>query len=122
MPVALVDWEYAGPVDPMYELARTCWLFAQLHDDDIAEMWGLPEAAVRARQVRLLADAYGITTSQRHRLLDQIVEVAVSEAAQEAIDANVTQESVGLLWGLAWRTRAAAWMLRNRLVLERALA
>jgi hypothetical protein len=122
MPVALVDWEYAGPVDPLYELARTCWLFAQLHDDDIAELWGLPEAAVRARQVRLLADAYGLASEERHGLLDQIITVAVCEAAQEAIDAKVTSESVGSLWGIAWRTRAAAWMLRNRPILERAMA
>lgn len=122
MPAALIDWEYAGPVDPMCELARTCWLFPQLHDDDIAERWGLPEVAVRARQVRLLADAYGIAATQRHRLLDQIVEVAIREAAQEAIDASVTAESVGKLWGIAWRTRAAAWILRNRPVFEHALA
>lgn len=55
-PVALIDWEYAGPVDPIAELARTCWLFPQLVDDDVAARWQLPGAAVRARQVRLLAD------------------------------------------------------------------
>lgn len=38
LPVGLIDWEYAGPVDPMAELARVCWLFPQLHDDDVADL------------------------------------------------------------------------------------
>lgn len=54
MPVAMVDWEYAGPVDPLVELARVCWLFPQLHDDDLAEMYDLPSLTIRAKQVRLL--------------------------------------------------------------------
>ena len=37
MPVAFIDWEKARPVDALFELAQTCWLNAQLHDDDIAE-------------------------------------------------------------------------------------
>ncbi len=45
MPEGLVDWEYAGPVDRLTELAYACWLNAQLHDDDIAERQGLPDAA-----------------------------------------------------------------------------
>lgn len=121
-PVALIDWEFAGPVDPLTELARVCWLFPQLHDDDVAERNGLPPLAVRARQLRLLADAYGLGAAERRLLLDRIVEVAVCETAEEAIEARVNPDSVGPLWGLAWRARAAAWMLRNRSVLERALA
>ncbi|MGE5673109.1 MAG: phosphotransferase [Mycobacterium leprae] len=122
MPVALIDWEYAGPVDPMFELARTCLLFPQLVDDDIAEKWRLPPATVRARQVRLLADAYGLSAAQRHDLLEHILEVGIREAAQEAIDAGVTPESVGPLWGIAWRTRSAAWITRHRSTLAQALA
>ena len=34
--MALIDWEAAGPVDPLVELAQACWLNAQLHDDDVA--------------------------------------------------------------------------------------
>lgn len=33
LPVALIDWEFAGPVDPLVELAQACWLNAKLHDD-----------------------------------------------------------------------------------------
>ena len=121
MPLALVDWEYAGPIDPLSELARVCWLFPQLHDDDVGRMQDLPSPATRARQVRLLVDAYGAAAEQRRQLFDRILEVTVRETAQEAIDANVTLESAGVLWGLAWRARAAGWMLRHRDTLEGAL-
>ncbi|WP_245954348.1 phosphotransferase [Paenibacillus flagellatus] len=121
MPVALIDWEYAGPVDPIVELARVCWLFPQLHDDDVAERVGLPPLSVRARQLRLLVDAYGASAEQRGALFERIVEVVVRETAEEAIDRQVAPDSVGPLWGFAWRARSAAWMLRNRAVLERAL-
>jgi len=30
MPVALIDWEFAGPAEPLVELAQTCWLNAKL--------------------------------------------------------------------------------------------
>jgi hypothetical protein len=33
---AFVDWECAGPIDRLTELAYAVWLNAQLHDDDIA--------------------------------------------------------------------------------------
>jgi hypothetical protein len=33
-PVALIDFEFAGPVDALWELAQAAWLNAQLHDDD----------------------------------------------------------------------------------------
>ncbi|RAU91997.1 aminoglycoside phosphotransferase family protein [Paenibacillus sp. YN15] len=121
LPVGLIDWEYAGPVDPMAELARVCWLFPQLHDDDVAALAGLPDLAARARQLRILADAYGVPVEQRGLLLDLIIQVAVTEAAEEAVELGAGPESHGPLWGIAWRTRAAAWMLRHRAVLEQAL-
>jgi len=122
LPIAVIDWEYAGPVDPIAELARVCWLYPQLHDDDVAERVGLPSLDVRARQLRLLADAYGAAADVRRVLLERIIEVAVCETANEAIEQKVTPNRQGPLWGFAWKARAAAWMLRNRIVLERALA
>ncbi|MFD0715714.1 aminoglycoside phosphotransferase family protein [Paenibacillus sp. GCM10027626] len=121
MPVALIDWEFVGPVDPLMELARVCWLFPQLHDDDVAERVGLPALDVRARQLRLLVDAYEASAAERHELLDRIVEVVVCETAEEAIEQKITPDCQGPLWGLAWRARAAAWILRNRVVLRNTL-
>jgi thiamine kinase-like enzyme len=50
MPVALIDWEFAGPVDPLVELAQACWLNAKLHDDIVAEREGLPLAGRSRRR------------------------------------------------------------------------
>lgn len=122
LPIAFIDWEYAGPMDPLVELARVCWLFPQLHDDDVAVRQGLPSLEVRASQVRLLVDAYGLSKARRQGLFEQMIEVVVCETAEQAIEANITSASEGPLWGLAWRARAAAWMLRHRSTIERALA
>ncbi|XOK63120.1 hypothetical protein ACJ7K1_08355 [Paenibacillus elgii] len=110
--IGLIDWEYAGPVDPLVELARVCWLFLK---------GCLPPLDARARQLRLLVDAYGLPSNQRRLLYDLILEVVVRETAEEAIEAHITPNRQGPLWGLAWRSRSAAWILRHRAVLQRAL-
>ena len=123
MPVALIDWEEAGPVDPLVELAQTCWLNAQLYGDDIAERDGLAPAAERARHMRMLVDGYGLARSQREGLVETIIAFAVHAAANEARINAVTPESLDItpLWAVAWRTRSASWMLCNRVILEAAL-
>jgi hypothetical protein len=122
-PVGFIDWEVAGPVDPMVEFAQTCWLNVQLHDDDIAEQQGLPPALTRARQMRLMADSYGLDARKRTLLVDTMIAYAVHDAADQAIQVPITPETTEAtpLWALAWRVRGAAWMLRNRPLLERAL-
>jgi len=123
-PIALIDWEVAGPVDSLVEFAQACWLNAQLHDDDVAQRQGLPSADIRARQVRLMADAYGLGARERAALVDTMIAYAIHDAANEAIQVPVTPETSDAtpLWAIAWRTRAAAWMLRHRRMLERALS
>ncbi len=126
---SLIDWEFAGPVDSTWELAEAAWLNAQLHDDDGAERFDLPDVASRARQVRLLADAYGLSAAQRAGFVDRMIEFAVHSSCQEAVEYGVTPESRNavsdsgfpFLWGITWRTCSASWMLRNRPTLERAL-
>lgn len=125
MPVALIDWEFAGPVDPLVELAQASWLNVKLHDDIVAELEGLPPLADRARQLRAIVDAYGLSAGQRRGFFDRIVEFVVSDTAFEADDARVTPDMTDhpqALWAMAWRARAAAWLLRNRRVLENALS
>lgn len=126
LPIGLIDWDYAGPVDPVYELAQVAWLNAQLHDDDLAEKLGLPDAAGRAGQVALILDGYELSKRDRAGFVDRMVEHAVYSAREEAIEHRVTADSTEavtpegfpVLWSLTWRTRSAAWMLRNRQTLE----
>ena len=128
LPVALIDWETAGPVDPMIELAQACWLNAKLFGDDVAEREGLPSLEVRAHQLRAIVDAYGLSTVQRRCIVDLIIGYAIHDAAEQADEFNVTPDMIDplpdgypIIWGLTWRTRAAAWVYRNRDTLERAI-
>jgi Phosphotransferase enzyme family len=123
VPVALIDWEYAGPIDPLVELAQACWLNARLFDDDVAARERLASPAARARQVRLLLDGYGVSRAERAGFVDRMVEYAVFDAAEQVIEIHITPETrdPAPLWGIAWRTRSAAWLLRHRPTLERAL-
>ena len=70
--------------------------------------------------------------------VDQMIEVAIRSAAQEAIDGGVSATAIqpaavgrlgggpptsghDLLWAITWRTRSAAWVLKHRRALEQAL-
>ncbi len=122
--IALIDWETAGPVDPLVELAQACWLNAQLHDDDVAAANDLAPAPERAAHVRLIADGYRLAAAGRRRLVDLMVEVAVQDAADQARAAAVTPDSATdptAAWAVTWRARSAAWMLTHRRTLDHAL-
>ena len=126
---AFVDWEFAGPVDRLWELAATAWLNAQLQDDDIAARHGLPDAAARARQARAIADGYGLPAADRDDLVDRLADVAIHSARSEAVGHRVTMDSrdavtadgYPVLWGVAWRARSASWIARHRGLLRRAM-
>lgn len=74
-PVALVDWEFAGPVDARWDLAHTAWLNARLHDDDLAQRHALgrpgapgPTARAAPRRLRRL-----VSSRRRHGLVDTMI-------------------------------------------------
>jgi Phosphotransferase enzyme family len=125
-PIALIDWEFAGPAGRLSDLAEVVWLNAQLHDDDVAARNGLPNARTRARQARMMLDGYGLVASARAGFVDRMIEVAVRSARAEAVEHSVgpeTQNAVSdsgfpFLWGITWRVRSAAWMIANRGLLE----
>lgn len=129
VPSGFIDWDTAGPMDPVYELAQVAWLNVQLHDDDIAERVGLGNVNQRARQLASMLDAYALSPSQRDGFVDKMVEIAVLDSAAEAIEHGVKPETTAgaaedgypFAWGIAWRVRSAAWMLRNRKSLETAI-
>ncbi|MGH3390806.1 MAG: aminoglycoside phosphotransferase family protein [Actinomadura sp.] len=124
VPIAYIDWTSAGPTGRIDEIAATAWWNAQLHDDDIAERHGLPDATTRAGQLRLFLDGYGLAIGDRHDLVTRMIEYAIRDSAAEAGKAYATPESTDAtpLWAVAWRARSAAWMLRHRPLLERAIS
>jgi hypothetical protein len=123
LPVAFIDWTLAGPTDRRDEVAATGWWNAQLHDEDIAEANHLSDAATRGAQLRHFLDGYGLPAAERVGLVTHMIEFAIRDCAWEAIQAQVTPESTDPtpLWALAWRARAAAWMLRHRPTLQHAI-
>lgn len=121
-PTGIVDFEYAGPIDPITELARICWLFPQLHDDDLGELYNLPSPQKRAEQIRLIVDTYGLTEHQRNTFYERILEVVICETAHEAIDPQLNFDSTGSLWGFAWRTRSLYWIWRHGDIIRKALS
>jgi hypothetical protein len=138
-PLALLDWDSAGPVGREWDVAQTAWLNAQLHDDDVAERQQLPDAGARSRLLAHFCDGYRLSRPGRERLVENMIEVALRTAAQEAIDGGVTPTgsapvAVGLLgggpgfdghellWAVTWRTRSARWIADNRQLLQRAVS
>lgn len=122
MPVALIDWEAAGPVDPLVELAQACWLNALLFDDNLAESLGLGSVEARGRQVRMLLDGYGLASEQRAGFVGMIRDFAVLNAANEIIEttANTTPvDAAALLEAVIWRSRSAGWLVRHHDTLDR---
>ncbi|MGV0912729.1 aminoglycoside phosphotransferase family protein [Martelella sp. FOR1707] len=115
LPVALIDWEEAGPVDPLVELAQACWLNALLFDDDLGDALNLGSVEARARQVSLLLDGYGLPTSDRVGFIGLMRDFAIQSAANEASEAGVTPDTTdaSALWGITWRARSAAWLVRH---------
>ncbi len=127
-PVAFIDWDNAGPLDPVWELAHVAWQNAQLYDEDVAEMNHLPDATQRAMQARLILDGYGLAHSDRTGFVDRMIHLAVWSAREEAIEFNVVPDSASpsasgfpILWAVTWRTRSAAWMLDKRTMLQKIL-
>lgn len=122
MPVALVDWEAAGPVDPLVELAQACWLNALLFDDNLAQSLGLGSAEARGWQVGLLLDGYGLSSAHRVGFVDLIRDFAVLNAADEIIEGNITSQTTdaaAVLAAVAWRSRSAAWLVKHHDTLDR---
>lgn len=123
LPVAFIDWDFAGPIDPRLEVAWAAQSSANLYSDDIIEMHGLPSLEFRCQQLRAIVDAYGLPRKDREGLVDLMIESFVRSMAADSFEAEVTPETKesDALWGLTWQARTAAWLLRHRNTLERAL-
>lgn len=128
-PTGFIDWDTAGPLDPLWEVAQVAWLNVQLHDDDVALLAGLGSPEHRAHQLSLLVNAYGLRQEERVGFVNKMVEVAMHDAANQARDHSVTPETTTgiadngypFAWGMAWRARSASWMLQHRAMLEAAI-
>lgn len=124
-PIAFIDWDNAGPVDPIWELAHVVWQNAQLYDDDVSELNHLPGVIQRAAQAKLMLDGYRLERPARAGFVDRMIQMAIWSAREEAIEYNVESESESptpsgypVLWAVTWRARSAAWMLDHKQMLQ----
>ena len=65
-PVALIDFDFAAAGDPLEDVAYLAWSWC------ISSKPARGDAASQAGQVRILAEAYGLSTGQRSRLMDAV--------------------------------------------------
>jgi aminoglycoside phosphotransferase (APT) family kinase protein len=114
-PVALIDWDLAGPGRRVHDVAHLCWQYVGLGPDR-------SDADEAARLVRVACDAYGLTDRAevvdtilwwQDRCADGIERFAAEgdQAMQRLRDAGVPREV----------RQAAAWVRRHRGALESAL-
>ena len=128
LPSALIDWEYAGPVDPLVELAQACWLNAKFYDPVVSAIEDLPPLESRLITLRAIVDGYGLPSAYHSRLVSHMIEVATLAAAGEAEYAGVRPDSAPsdfdpeTTWAISWRVRSAASMIQFRERLIAALA
>jgi hypothetical protein len=70
-PVALIDWDLAGPAEPLDDVVSAAYHWASLRTD--AENWGLPTDR-RPERVRILCDAYGLSAADRARFVERAIQ------------------------------------------------
>jgi len=121
-PVALLDWDMARPTTRAFDVVNTLRFWAPLEDpsDRDPAFAGVDIA----RRVRLFADAYGMTSSERSRLVP-LMELRMLRS-YDAMRARAANR--GGPWTQLWDRgvgdallRSAAWVRAERGALEAAL-
>ena len=78
--VGFVDWDFAAPCPPIWDLAFAVFSWVPLHARDVVAAEGFTRFAERPRRLRLLLDAYGYTGTT-HAVL-QAVRARIGEHAR----------------------------------------
>jgi phosphotransferase family enzyme len=71
-PAALIDWDLAGPAEPLDDVVSAASHWAPLRTD--AEKWGLPSDR-KPERVRILCDAYGLLAEDRARFVEKAIQI-----------------------------------------------
>ena len=70
--VGFIDWDFAAPCPPVWDLAFVVFSWVPLHARKVVEAEGFSDFAARPRRLRKLLDAYGYTGSVAH-VLDAVI-------------------------------------------------
>ncbi len=119
MPTAFIDFAEAAPGGRLEDVAYMAWTWS------IASKQAVP-LQDQARQVRLIADTYGLEAPERHALVDCILERQSRNvrfwAEFLARPATVPTSPEVLAERIAWSRREHAFVFANREIFDRALA
>jgi Phosphotransferase enzyme family len=110
--VALLDFEFAAPGRPVYDLAQLARLCVPIEDDfDQARLGWQP--ADRPARLRLVADTYGLDRDGRVELLAAMDDAIdrIEAAARRSVDAGdpQTAETMKRTGGMAKHDRRRRW-------------
>lgn len=119
LPVAFIDFDMAAPGSPLEDVGYMAWVWC------VSSKAGAPPVRFQARQVRVLADAYGLTDPERAVLVDAMLErqarnarfwaeVRAGHPAVEATDRQIFDR-------ISWSRREHEHTTRHRRVFEDAL-
>jgi len=61
--VGFIDWDFAAPCAPIWDLAFVVFSWVPLHARDVVVPEGFTDFGSRPRRLRMLLDAYGYTGS-----------------------------------------------------------
>ncbi|MGE5594571.1 MAG: phosphotransferase enzyme family protein [Hyphomicrobiales bacterium] len=124
-PAAFLDWDFASPASPLWDVAHACWEFVPLADDARCERIGWSPLPARPERARVLADGYGLRAAERRRLPGVIVRrMAATADGMEFLAAGGDRAMQRLVdRGFpAQIRREIAWVEANRDALAAALA
>jgi aminoglycoside phosphotransferase (APT) family kinase protein len=117
----IIDWDQAGPGDPLSDLAFAAWQWVPLHGPFVASLMGWSDPD-RAGRLRLLLDAYGLES--RGGFIDAVIArihhnratmLARAAAGDPAYQALVDQGHIGGM------DEALSFVRAERAALERDL-
>ncbi|MGW2161869.1 aminoglycoside phosphotransferase family protein [Nonomuraea sp. NPDC001699] len=118
LPVAFIDFDTAAPGDPLDDIGYMAWTWC------ISSKTTWPPATAQAAQVRVLADAYGLTAARRAAVVDAILDRQSRNArwwAERLTDSSHLAGPEQITSRIAWSEREHGYTSANRLVFATAL-
>lgn len=104
-PVAFIDWDFAVPGPPLWDVCYALWRFVPLYADENCEALGWPPPSTRrGPRIRLFCDAYGLDPHERAGLLDLVSDI------QHSVYESVKR------WAAAGTQPYATWWARDKFV------
>ena len=91
--VGFVDWDFASPCPPVWDLAFTAFSWVPLHAREVVRAEGFDDFAARPARLRLLLDAYGWAGS-----VPEVLDAVLARLAAHADDARALAEGGDVLF------------------------